>query len=145
MTLTRASAIILALMGLGATVLALQSGLWSGSRPGPGLFPFIAAVLLSAASLGAAMQMPLEAGETERADRPRVTGYMSAITGFVLLLEWAGTMIAMVGLLLVLLRAIERRSWTFALASATFIPAFSWLVFRLLLGVPLPRGWLGIG
>jgi putative tricarboxylic transport membrane protein len=144
MILARASAAVLGLVAAGALIIALHLGLWVGGSPGPGLFPFVAALMLAGASLGAALQAEPDAPGSEAADRRRLFAYAGAVAAFGVVMKPLGMIIATIGLMLVVLRGIERRSWVVSVSFAILIAAFCWGLFKVLLGVPLPQGVLGV-
>ena len=141
----RLSAVGLAAVGIAAAALALRLGLWTADRPGPGLFPFAVGMLLFATSLAAAIQGRVAEVEGEPVDRGRLLRYAAAVAGFGLAMKPLGAVIATVGLLLGVLRGIEKRSWANSLIVAVVLALLSWGVFRHLLSVPLPAGLLGVG
>lgn len=141
----RLSATGLAAVGFIAAASAWRLGLWAVDRPGPGLFPFVAGTLLLTTSIGAAIQGRLAQAEEEPVDRRRLLRYAAAIAGFGLALKPLGAVVATFGLLLGVLRGIEKRSWAHALTVAVGLAVLSWSLFRHFLGVPLPAGLLGIG
>jgi putative tricarboxylic transport membrane protein len=136
-------------LGLGAVLLAVPLGLTSwgfglGSprAPGPGFWPFL--VTLSILGLGAALAL-----RPDRSFRaPGGSGSRWASLGvalstlgfFVLALEPLGYPLATGLLLLVQLRWVEARSWRTTLPTAVLAAAASFVVFRVLLHVPVPAG-----
>ncbi len=144
MTAMRLSAFCLVIVALVAAVAAVRMGVWRSGAPGPGLFPLSAALLLLVASLGVAVQTGPEDGAQEPVDRPRLLRYGAAIAVFGLVLKPLGAVVATVGLLVAILRGVERQPWAFSFGIALTLAFLSWAVFRHLLGVPLPRGILGL-
>lgn len=145
MSAARLCSLCLALLALAAAVMALDLGLWRYGTPGPGLFPFLAALLLLGTALAAARERQETASEAEPVDRPRFLRYGLVVLAFTLLLKPLGTILASIGLFLAVLRGIERRSWLAAVSVALTAAVGSWGLFRETLGVPLPRGLLGLG
>lgn len=145
MSAARLCCLCLALLALVAAVMALNLGLWRYGTPGPGLFPFLAALLLLGTALAALRGTGEQAGETEPVDRPRFLRYGLVVLTFTLLLKPLGTILASIALFLAVLRGIERRSWLAAASVALVAAVGSWGLFRETLGVPLPRGLLGLG
>jgi putative tricarboxylic transport membrane protein len=141
----RVSSCCLAAIALASAIAALRLGLWLGGTPGPGLFPFLAALMLLGASIAAFFQSPAHAEDSEPADRRRLVGYAAAISVFAAAFSLLGSIIATFGFLVGVLRAIERLRWSYALAIATTLAVLSWMVFRQLLGVPLPAGLWEVG
>jgi len=141
----RLCCLCLALLAFAAAAVALHLGLWRYGSPGPGLFPFLAALLLLATALAALRDRGEQAEGAEPIDRPRFLRYGAAILVFMLLLKPLGALLASIGLFLAVLRGIERRSWLAAASVALVAAVGSWGLFRETLGVPLPRGLLGLG
>jgi hypothetical protein len=138
-------------LGLGAVLLAVPLGLasWgfglgSPRSPGPGFWPFL--VTLSIAALGAALVL-----RPDRAFRaPGGTGSrwgslgiaLATLGFFVLALEPLGYPVTTGLLLLVQFRWVEGRPWRTSLLAAVLAAAVSFVLFRLVLHVPLPTGVL---
>lgn len=151
MRATRFAALALTAIALGALAPALRLGLWRAGVPGPGLFPFLSAVLLLLMGLVTAMSRPSaeEAAQAEEAedgpvDPRRLVGYGAAIAAFGLIMKPLGTAVAVTSLLIAVLRGIERQPWLLSLGLAFGLAILSWGLFEHLLGVPLPRGVLGL-
>ncbi|WP_270933317.1 tripartite tricarboxylate transporter TctB family protein, partial [Falsiroseomonas oryzae] len=106
--------------------------------PGPGLFPALAAALMGAAALAAAWR---RAPRPEPMRQRRLLAYIAAALGFPLLLEPAGTTLAIAAMFLLLLRGLERLPWRVVVPVTAGATAGSFLLFDRLLRVPLPHGW----
>jgi hypothetical protein len=138
----RLTTALLALIAIASAVVALQLGLWRAGAPGPGLFPFMASVMLFVTSIAAARER-VDTADRPTIDRKRLLRHSIAISafaaGFAVLGAWFATFAFMTGVL----RGIERVGWLKALGVGAAFAAFAWLVFRQFLGVPLPTGLLG--
>lgn len=145
MKTVRFSSCCLAAMGMASAAAAWRLGLWHGGAPGPGLFPLLAALMLLGTSIGAAMQCPEDLGGAEPADRTRLLKHALAMAAFAIAFGFLGVVPATFGFVVGVLRGIERLRWSQALAIAAVLAAMSWIVFRQLLGVPLPAGLLEVG
>jgi putative tricarboxylic transport membrane protein len=141
----RVSSCCLAAIGIASAITAWRLGLWQAGAPGPGLFPLLAALMLFGTSIGAAMQRPGDLGGAEPADRTRLLRYALAMLAFAIAFGLLGVVLATFGFVVGVLRGIERLRWSQALAVAALLAALSWIVFRQLLGVPLPAGLLEVG
>lgn len=114
--------------------------------PGPGLFPLVAGLTMTLASLvaviaesGAPSVAAMELGESFR----RVPALVAALVGYAIVLKPAGFLAASTALVaLVLVILGRRRAWTIV-AIAVALSAGTWLTFGLL-GVPLPSGPYGL-
>lgn len=145
MNALRVSSCCLATIGFASVITALRLGPWSAGAPGPGLFPLLAAMMLLGTSIGAAIQSLQEPGDLEPADRGRLLRYAAAISAFAIAFSLLGTVLATFGFIAGVLRGIERLGWSHALAVAALLAVLPWIVFKQLLGVPLPAGLLGAG
>lgn len=141
------------ILGLGAILLAVPVGLASwgfeiGSikSPGAGFWPLL--VSLCIAGLGIVLVL-----RPDGAFRRAATGgsrwrsfalALCSLAGFVLALEPAGYVATTCGFLLVQLRWVEGRTWRASLLTAFLAATISFVVFRVLLKVPLPMGILPI-
>jgi putative tricarboxylic transport membrane protein len=118
------------------------------ARPGPGLYPFLIAVLLvmstagsivealRAKSSGAAIEWPDGAGWL------RIATIMIATVGYIMLVSTLGDLVSGIVATLMVTRAMGMSSWARAglLAVATAIGLH--VLFSVVLGVPLPHGVL---
>ncbi len=146
MTALRITSLSLTAIGCVGGAIALSLGLLDEDIPGPGMFPFLAAVVLVLASLGSALTTSDAVGpDAEPTDRARLFIYAAAIIGFVVAIEFLGMVAATFCLVAGVLRWIECKSWSYALSAGAGLALLSWSVFDLLLGVPLPTGLLEIG
>ena len=140
------------LVCLGGFVLmqSLQLDFYVEGVPGPGFFPALLGVLLMA--LGAGLLIRRWWGPTDSADDfslPTRLQVSRSLSLWLLLLVGAllvgplGFPIAMLLLVAAILFGIERRRGIGAVLTTVLIPVLAWLVFGLLLQVPLPMGPLG--
>ncbi|RJE87220.1 tripartite tricarboxylate transporter TctB family protein [Paracoccus onubensis] len=144
MTMSRISASLLAMVGLVAAAMAWRLGIWTSGQPGPGLFPFATGILLSATAIFSAIQTRNPEDGDGPVDFRRLGQYAVAIIGFGIAMKPLGTLIATFGLIGGVLRFIEDRSRGHAFAVAVVLAGLSWGIFRYLLGVPLPPGFMEI-
>jgi hypothetical protein len=130
---------------------ALTFPLGTAARPGAGFFPVAIGVFLCAVAAGfvlvAYRRAPLAtrelAGAPMTADgRGRVAVTAGSLLGFCFLLPWTGYAVAAFGFVALLLRRLGGGAWPGVLAIAALSAGVSYLVFAVLLGVPLPRGVL---
>ena len=145
MNTVRFSSCCLAAIGVASAIAAWRLGLWQAGAPGPGLFPLLAALMLLGTSIGTAMQRPGDLGGAEPADRTRLLKHALAMAAFAIAFALLGVVPATFGFVVAVLRGIEWLRWFQALAIAAVLAALSWIVFRQLLGVPLPAGLLEVG
>jgi putative tricarboxylic transport membrane protein len=145
MTGLRFSALCLAAIGCSAAIVAIHLGLWSMAAPAAGLFPFIAAVALFVTGAAIAMSRLPQLSPGEPTDHVRLLHYCAAIASFAIAMKILGTFLATIFLMAVVLRWIEGKSWSQALTAAVSMAVLAWSLFDVLLGVPLPKGMVGIG
>jgi len=137
------------ILGLGALLLAAfvgaaswRFGLGLTVSPGPGFWPFLVALCI--AGLGAALALrPNAAFRAPSGDDSRWRSLWIALGTlgfFVLALEPLGYPVATSLLLLVQFRWVEGRPWRMSLYAAMTAAIVSFVIFRLLLKVPLPAG-----
>jgi len=133
-------------IGVGAAHLALQMGFGSAHVPGPGFLPFWLAVLLTLtaglyylARLGPdAAVRPLWEGGTWR--RPGLSAIVMLL--FTLGMGWLGFFTATFLLYLAWLILIERERWLTVGVVSVLGTLGAYILFAVLLKVPLPRGLL---
>ncbi len=118
--------------------------------PGAGFLPFwlgVAMALLAIILLVTATREPAMAGGPSPfpTGRPVVaileTG--GALAAFILLLEPLGFLVAIALLTAFLLRVVEREGWTTTLVVAVANAAGLYIVFKIMLGVSLPKNLFG--
>src|SRR5262245_18190871 len=123
-------------------------GLSVGNRPGPGFFPFVAAVAIRAIAafrllknFRLASVMP--ESESLAADEIRlVLSVIAGMISYVFLLEPLGFMICTFLLVAFYLKVVATRSWLTSLGFAAAVALASHLFFDLFLNAQLPRGLL---
>lgn len=133
---------VLAAVGVVAIILSIGYGLGTGIRPGPGLWPFIAAVIMLGSTVVVAVTDTLEDYEPWGTESVRTLVALVSLVVFAALFSLLGFTIPALLLMLLWLRMFGRmRWWTAALlAAAGAIVLF--LLFDVVLGVPLPRDLL---
>ena len=129
---------------------AQRLGVWGPSGPDSGFFPLIAGALILA---GGIVQL-LGARRRRRVDDDppfwdqagasrRVLALLAGMVALILLVRYAGFIVASLAMMPFLLRQVEKRSWWYAAAVAVVATAAVHLLFGKLLGMPMPRGPLG--
>jgi hypothetical protein len=127
------------------SALALPSG--TAARPGPGFFPIaigtFGAVMALLWTATAFRRGPAgaPAEPMPRAAAGRVVATAAALLGFCLVLPWIGYPVASLIFVTLLLRWLGA-GWRSALVTGLASAAVSYYLFGVLLGVPLPRGFL---
>lgn len=126
-------------LGALALVLAYRLSLRDFTDPGPGLWPFITAlvVVMSAVAVLVTERDGRDYESFSRAARDIGLGLVSLLV-FIALFEQIGFLIPSFLLLVFWLRVLGRESWTLTLAIAVASTAAFYVVFATLLGVPFP-------
>jgi hypothetical protein len=135
-------------LALGALFEAMKLPFGRVSTPADGFFPAVLAALLAVTSLLAFVDAR-RAGEAggvrqERLTWEKILLTVGSLLAFAFLFATLGYLVTTFLFVTFLLRTVERKSWGLALAiglSASFV---SYVVFGLLLGTPLPSGFLQI-
>jgi putative tricarboxylic transport membrane protein len=135
----RGLALLLASVGLAAAVEAWRSmPLGAADDPGPGGLPLVLG--LAVAGLGVATALTRTWPAAAPVERGRGLAVAAAVVGWALALPWLGFEVASIVALGVLARAVGRVPVTRALLFALLTGGGAVLLFRVLLGMPLPRG-----
>ncbi|GLZ34723.1 hypothetical protein Lesp02_69100 [Lentzea sp. NBRC 105346] len=136
--MTRLAGVLPALLGLLAAWGAIALGLGSVTDPGPGLWPFVTAVLLLGTGIAIAVRPP---DDTEPFCRG-TAGVLLAVAGlggYAAVIEHVGFEIPTVVLLAVWLRFLGAESWVVTVVVALLATTAAHLLFIAGLGVPLPH------
>ena len=132
----------LAFAALGALWIARAASmrLWDGFAPASGFMPLGYGVLLVA--LAAAVAFTAERMPEEPVRKALVV--LAVVAATIVGLSLIGFALSVFFLLFVLFKVVERLPLVRSIAVAIGVTAVLFLVFRTWLGVPLPRGPLGI-
>ena len=138
-------------LGVGAVLLAIPVaaaswgfGVGSPKSPGAGFWPLL--IALTMAGLGTMLivrpghAQPSDAAPGSRWGRFGIA--LGTLAFYVIALEPFGYLLATTVLLLVQLRWVENRSWRSSAWTAVLTALISFVLFRVLLKVPLPAGVL---
>ena len=133
---------VLVAIGVGAIVLSIGYGVGTGMRPGPGLWPFLAAVLILGATGVVAITDTLEDYEPWGSESVRTLVAIASLVVFAVLFTLLGFTVPAVLLMLLWLRMFGQLTWLHAglLAGGGAVALF--MLFDVLLGVPMPRDLL---
>ncbi|MCX5906800.1 MAG: tripartite tricarboxylate transporter TctB family protein [Deltaproteobacteria bacterium] len=132
---------------------APRYGFFSEGVPEPGLFPFLAGIILvllgSIVWLQAFKEKSRDKGGEGKffpqADTwKRIFLSVLALSVYVLILDLLGFLLATFLFLAFLLRFIEPQKWSVVLTAALLTSVSSYLLFQLLLKSNLPKGFLGV-
>ncbi len=147
----KSSTLFLVVLAAAILFASAKLGLGRLREPGPGFFPFLGGAVLFLAS---AVRLLLGLWESrvreEQAERSftgtrwgKVLVVMIALAVYAYVLETAGFILCTFFLMLLLLRAVEPRSWRITLIQSAAITLVSYVVFEKGLAVGFPKGILG--
>ena len=145
------SATLLFLFGLFALREGIRLGLKLGFKMGPGFFPFVAGVILSSLSLILLVQTAIGEGAQAQKVPFWKTQYgwlllfltLSAMVGYLLILDYVGFLVSTFVLLLFLFKVIGGLKWWAAGFGSVTAAVVVYLIFGTWLQAYLPRGFLG--
>lgn len=149
----RACSLILLGIALAACLGAFQYEVGTLNNPGPGLFPLILGAVLGVLSLIIlAGGVLAKRAATQGAEPQEWRSILSkeafyvvlALVGFGFLLVPLGFIVTTFAVFAALLRFVTNQKWPVVIIGALVLALGAYLVFDVLLGVPLPRGALGI-
>ena len=145
------SSLFWALIGILFCIGGFHYGIRRSGIPGPGFLPFVTGIILVALSLILLISRFLDrGGRAGPKEEPmpgglalsRILIVLGALCLYVLILEPLGFMVTTFLFMIVLLR-LEPRKWMFILLVSIGATAFFFVLFKVLLRVPLPAGVLG--
>jgi putative tricarboxylic transport membrane protein len=115
--------------------------------PGAGFFPSVLAAILALISV-IGLFAALRGGESEsheaRLVLKKILLTVTALLAFALMFEHVGYLVTTFLFVAFVLRAVEGRSWAQAGAVGLSASLVSYIIFGLLLGAPLPAGFLRV-
>jgi len=132
---------------------AVQYGLFKSGMPEPGLLPFIAGsvlILLGAGVLLSSLKGAPQEGETgkgffpERNSPKRLGFSVFGLCAYLAIVDWFGFVPTTFLFMIFLMRFVEPQKWKTILISSVLTAAISYLLFDVLLGTHLPKGFLGM-
>jgi hypothetical protein len=137
-------------VGLAFVAGGVRMGLGPLDAPGSGFFPTMIGGILSALSL--AMLTATALGKMQAMEpRPfwkesnswvKVSLVVLSLIFYMAALEYLGYIATTIVFILFLLRFVGKKSWGISLAMALLVSLGSYALFKMALGVYLPRGWI---
>ena len=116
------------------------------NAPGAGFFPAILAALLAVVALAGLIAALRGGGKQEGEESQlvwkKIILTVTALVAFAFIFEFVGYLVTTFLFVAFLLRIVERKSWAQAGAVALSASLVSYIIFGLLLGAPLPAGFL---
>ena len=139
------AALILSILYL---VGALGYSMGTSEQPGPGRYPLMVGALLIIASIGSLISNFLKPAEGELKlpkgkNLGRVLAVIAGSAAYVVLLPYAGHLLASVVTVFVVLQSMGLSSWPAKIGFTIAIALSSYYLFDVILNVPLPKGVLG--
>jgi putative tricarboxylic transport membrane protein len=131
------------LLGIAAVYAASRLAFGSARAPETGFFPTLVALALALFSGLALAERPGNPAPLERGGSARLWLVTGATAVYAALIQPAGFLICTAGLMLLLLRAVGRLSWTASVVTALGASIATYELFTRL-GMPLPAGPLPI-
>jgi putative tricarboxylic transport membrane protein len=127
---------------------SLHIGFGNFTKPGPGFFPFLVSLILGLLSLSVFLGLLLKKGATEKTEDEPIAWApflltLSALTGFTLFLTTLVFNLDTFLFLLLLLRAVGKKSWAVSILISLGITFFTYLLFVWFLESQLPVGPFG--
>ena len=133
---------------IGALLVSMKLPFGTLNAPAAGFFPAVLAALLAMTSLLGFINVLRSSHESADEAEPlrwkKILFTVSSLLVFALVLETFGYLVATFLFIIFLLRIVEQKTWGLAVAVAFAASLFSYLIFGLLLGTPLPAGLLPI-
>jgi putative tricarboxylic transport membrane protein len=135
-------------LAVGAFIESMRLPFGTVSTPAAGFFPAVLAVLLAITSLFACVAAlrsgSKSVGRAERLTWKKLLLTVGSLLVFAVVFEHLGYLAATFLFIIFLLRTVEQKSWALAIAVGLSASVGSYLIFGLLLGAPLPAGFLRI-
>jgi putative tricarboxylic transport membrane protein len=140
----RIAPLVLLALGIAALAGAYGLGLGELTRPGPGLWPFLVAVLVTGTT--AALVLVDDPADYEHWTRQtaRIAAGLLSLGVFIVLFQVIGFVVPAFLMLLLWLRVFGGESWRWAFGLAAGGAVVFHLLFVEALGVPFPEGLLSL-
>jgi hypothetical protein len=134
------AAVVAGVVGIAGVIGSLALGLGRLTQPGPGLWPFVVCVVVTVLSIALAL-VGRHGTDTEKFSRSSVLTAVAVLTlvVFAAVLPLIGFEIPSLLLTFVWLRFLGKESWVSSVAISVGTVAAFYVLFVLLLQIPLPR------
>jgi putative tricarboxylic transport membrane protein len=142
------SGLLCLLIGLGFVMGGVKMGLGPVSAPGAGFFPTVIGGIFSALSVALLITTALgktRAGEKrrfwkEKKSWVKISLVLLSLIFFMFLLEFLGYIITTIIFVFFLLKFVGKKGWRISIVMAVLVSLGSYALFKMALGVSLPRG-----
>ena len=138
--LHRLGPLVLLVLGLYALVTAYQLSLGELTNPGPGLWPFMVALLITASAAALLIVDDPHDYDPWTRETARIAGGLVSLGVFIALFQLLGFFLPAVLMLLLWLKVFGEEPWRWAVPLAIGGAVAFHLVFVEALGVPFPQG-----
>ena len=129
---------------------SIRLPLWSGKKPGPGLFPLFLGIILGSLSLifmivkGFRQNKEAVSLWATRGNRNRILLTFGALIFYAIVLPFLGFLVSTFFLIFFLLGLSYSGKWMVLGLSSFLISLAFYIIFQILLKIQLPYGMLGI-
>jgi putative tricarboxylic transport membrane protein len=144
----KTSSILFFFIGIGFIVGGIKMGLGPLNSPGAGFFPaaiggifsILSLSLLITASRGKSREEQSEPFWKGEKSWVKVSLALLALVFYMFFLEYLGYILTTVLFTFFLLKYVGRKGWVVSIITAVLVSLGSYALFKIALGVPLPRG-----
>ena len=144
----RVSGYFILAYAVGLVYQSLSLGVGSPTQPGPGFLGFFlglglifSAFWLTFMNRGSNLKEGQKKAFWESGTWIKPLYGLGSLTGFVALMDILGTILTMVLFFFLWVKVVEKKDWVLAVLMATIGTASFYMIFGVLLGVPLPKGF----
>ena len=142
------SSLLCLCIGLAFVAGGVKMGMGPLQAPEAGFFPVVigavlsllSATLLLAVAIGKAYSAEKHAFWKEEGAWIKVSQVIAALIAYMFILEALGYIATTIAFIVYLLRGVNKKSWRIAVVMALLVALGSYALFKLALGVYLPRG-----
>jgi putative tricarboxylic transport membrane protein len=142
------ASISLLALAFGAFIESMKLPFGTVSAPAAGFFPLVLSALLALTSLfgfvGALRESEASLVAEQSLVWKKILLTLGSLLVFALAFEGVGYLVATLLFIIFLLRLVERKSWGLSLGVGVSAAIISYVIFGLILGTPLPAGFLPI-
>ncbi len=144
------SSLVCMIVGLGFVAGGLRMGLGPLNAPGAGFFPVVVGGLFSLLSGALFVKASLEKKRNqervsfwkEKGSWVRVSYSLLALVFYLAFLNYLGYILTTALFILFLLKIVGKKGWKISIFLAVVLSLGSYALFRMGLGVSLPKGWI---
>lgn len=129
---------------------SIHLSLWSGKKPGPGLFPFFLGIALAFLSLifisgkGFRQKKETIASEATPGNKKRILLALGILISYAIVLPFLGFLVSSFFLIFFLFGLSYQGRWIVLGTASVLVSLAFYIIFQVLLKIQLPHGILGI-